>query len=136
MLSYQKNNLANGNPHIHSRCSTTYLIPIRLTVFQSFAIGILSLTSLLAQSDPPNKSYHYVWDTQPPDAYLVLRTQPNGQEIMKMPNGTLLEIIDRRDDGWWYVRVVSNGATGWALNQDKGRNRYWIYCCTAEKILE
>ena len=45
-----------------------------------------------------------------------------------MPNGTLLQTLQRRDDGWWYVRVVPSGEEGWTLSGQG--NRKWIECCT------
>ncbi|MBV8755334.1 MAG: trypsin-like peptidase domain-containing protein [Hyphomicrobiales bacterium] len=73
---------------------------------------------------------YYVDNTRPPDAFLALRTQPSatvGVKIMEMPNGTRLQVLQRRDDGWWYVRVVPTGQTGWARSR-VGRI-VWIYCC-------
>jgi hypothetical protein len=72
-----------------------------------------------------------VGDTRPPDAYLSLRTEPSGsrgQSIMHMPNGTLLDVLQRRADGWWLVRVVPSGEEGWALNRQG--SRVWIHCCS------
>jgi hypothetical protein len=78
-----------------------------------------------------NGSYSYVANTTPPDAFLSLRTQPSsstGQRIMAMSNGTLLEVLQRRSDGWWYVRVKAAGEEGWALSGQG--NRAWIVCCS------
>jgi TonB family protein len=48
-----------------------------------------------------------------------------------MANGTLLQVLQRQADGWWYVRVVSTGQQGWALSRQG--NTSWIECCqTAE----
>jgi hypothetical protein len=80
----------------------------------------------------PNNSLHYVSDTQPPDNFLSLRTVPSsrvGLRIKEMPNGTLLEILERRSDGWWHVKVVPSGETGWALSQYGSQT--WIKCCAA-----
>jgi hypothetical protein len=77
-------------------------------------------------------SYHYVANTRPPDAFLALRTHPSsrlGSRIMAMRNGTLLQVLDRRPDGWWQVRVVPSGEEGWALSGQG--NRQWIECCAA-----
>lgn len=76
---------------------------------------------------------YYVDNTRPPDAFLALRTQPStrtGAQIMQMPNGTPLQILQRRPDRWWYVRVVSSGQTGWAKSR-AGKN-VWIYCCISQ----
>jgi hypothetical protein len=80
-----------------------------------------------AQSRSPDDSYSYVANTRPPDAFLSLRSDPAtryGSSILSMPNGTLLQVLQRRNDGWWYVRVFPSGQEGWALSgQD---NRVWI----------
>lgn len=84
----------------------------------------------LSSNSSPGASLSYVANTEPPDAYLSLRTDPassRGQRLMAMPNGTLLEVLKRQPDGWWYVRVVPRGETGWALSS--GRDRQWIECC-------
>ena len=78
----------------------------------------------------PAAQYSYVWDTRPPDAWLALRTLPSssaGNQIVTMPNGTLIDVLDRRADNWWYVRIVQTGQVGWALSRQG--NRVWIYCC-------
>ena len=77
-----------------------------------------------------NATYHYVANTRPPDPFLSLRTHPTttvGQRITTMPNGTLLEVVQRLNDGWWFVRVVSTGVEGWAMSGD--RYAKWIDCC-------
>jgi hypothetical protein len=82
-----------------------------------------------AQDDPFATSYSYVVNTRPPDDFLALRTQPfrRGVPITTMPNGTLLELLQRRADRWWYVRVLPFGHEGWALSGQGSRN--WIECC-------
>jgi hypothetical protein len=104
-----------------------------LIVVAAFAANLLFHSPSFAQSGSSNGQYYYVGDTRPPDAFLALRTEPSGsigQRIMQMPNGTLLDVLQRRADGWWYVRVVANGATGWALSQHG--DRVWIYCCSSD----
>jgi TPR repeat protein len=76
-------------------------------------------------------SYFFVANTTPPDAYLSLRTQPttaSGQQIKEMPNGTTVQVLQRRSDGWWFVRVIPSGEQGWALSGIGNRN--WIVCCS------
>ena len=84
--------------------------------------------------NPPATSQYYVANTAPPDNFLSLRTLPSsisGQRIATMANGTLLQVLQRQADGWWYVRVVSTGQQGWALSRQG--NTSWIECCqTAE----
>lgn len=85
----------------------------------------------LAQAQS-NTSYHYVANTRPPDPFLSLRTHPTtvmGQRIMQMPNGTVLDVLQQRPDGWWFVRVIPTGQEGWALSGD--RYAKWIDCCVS-----
>ena len=85
---------------------------------------------------PPQRSLHYVDDTRPPDAWLALRSQPGssqGSQLARLTNGTMLEVIERRADGWWRVRVSGSGPgagqEGWVLN--RAGDRVWIHCCRA-----
>jgi uncharacterized protein YecT (DUF1311 family) len=72
-------------------------------------------------------SVYVVANTQPPDAYLSLRSEPttkSGVRIVQMPNGTKLEVLQRNPDGWWRVKIVDSGQEGWTLSgQGKAR---WI----------
>jgi hypothetical protein len=46
-----------------------------------------------------------------------------------MANGTKLDVLLRRADGWWYVKVLPTGEEGWAFS---GRgDKAWILCCAA-----
>jgi Bacterial SH3 domain len=86
-------------------------------------------TSMAQNASSDNDSY-YVANTRPPDAFLALRTNPtsgSGQRIATMPNGTPLKVLERRGDGWWYVRVLPSGPEGWALSRQG--NSVWIVCC-------
>jgi hypothetical protein len=59
-----------------------------------------------------------------------LRTYPssNSPRIMAMANGTKLDVLFRRADGWWYVKVWPTGEEGWAFSGTG--NKAWILCCT------
>ena len=48
---------------------------------------------------------------------------------MAMANGTKLEVLLRRADGWWYVKVSPTGEEGWTFNGTG--NKAYILCCTA-----
>ena len=74
-------------------------------------------------------AYSYVANTAPPDAFLALKAWPslNSPRIMAMVNGTKLEVLLRRTDGWWYVRVSPTGEEGWAFS-GRGAKAY-ILCC-------
>jgi predicted outer membrane repeat protein len=86
---------------------------------------------LITRRRPQSETQHYyVWNTKPPDNFLALRTEPtdeSGSRILKMPNGTLLDVVKKRTDGWWRVRVVESGQEGWALSTRD--TRVWIFCC-------
>jgi hypothetical protein len=75
------------------------------------------------------KAYSYVANTLPPDAFLALKTypSPNSPRIMAMANGTKLDVLLRRLDGWWYVKVWPTGEEGWAFSGQG--NKAWILCC-------
>jgi uncharacterized protein len=84
----------------------------------------------VAQNNSSDNQTYYVANIKPPDAFLALRTNPTsafGQRIMTMPNGTLLQVLQRQDDGWWYVKVISTGQQGWALSGQG--DKVWIECC-------
>ncbi len=102
---------------------------LKTLVAVMMAAGLLPFCtqSVVAQQ---SQAFHYVANTRPPDAYLALRTHPTtriGLQIATLPNGTLLEILERRGDGWWRVRVNPSGQEGWALSGTAGRT--WIECC-------
>ena len=91
---------------------------------------IVALTTIVPASLAQDRARYYVANTRPPDAFLALRTHPSstqGKRVLAMPNGTVLEVLSRRPDGWWYVRVPASGHEGWALSQAGGR--VWIECC-------
>jgi hypothetical protein len=74
-------------------------------------------------------SYDYVANTPPPDAFLALRT-PNlqkGLRITTLPPSTLLNVLERRPDRWWYVRLVPSSQEGWVFSGE-GKD-LWIECC-------
>ena len=87
-----------------------------------FPLGIAAVSA--------EEPIHFVANTKPPDAFLALRTDPTskqGRRIMEMPNGTQLRVLERRNDGWWHVRVVASNTDGWALSGQGGKS--WISCC-------
>jgi Bacterial SH3 domain len=102
----------------------------------TWALGVAWMTVILtfcsacfAQGVGSEDTY-YVANTRPPDAFLALRTNPTsgfGQRVATMPNGTLLTVLQRQGDGWWYVRVLPSGPEGWALSHQG--NSVWIVCC-------
>jgi Bacterial SH3 domain len=98
-------------------------------------IGIATLVALvfrfspaLAQDDPFDVPLYHI--TNAPNDTLALRTEPSfqrGLDITLVPNGTLVEVVERRKDRWWYVRLLPFGQEGWVLS---GRgSRRWVECC-------
>jgi hypothetical protein len=93
--------------------------------------------STIVQDTSSDTSIYFVANTQPPDAFLSLRINPTsafGQRITTMPNGTRLQVLQRQNDGWWYVRVLPAGPEGWALS--KIGNRILIECCATAAAVQ
>ena len=100
---------------------------VRIGVAAAWAACVALTAGLAAAED----AIHFVANTKPPDAYLALRTDPSakqGKRIMEMPNGTQLRVLQRRSDGWWYVRALAFNKEGWALSGQGSKS--WISCCT------
>lgn len=86
--------------------------------------------SSAGRNEPPpqqqrvqSEKFYYVGTVRPPDPWLALRTEPSarsGDRIMKMPQGTLLRLIERR--GFWWRVALTTGEEGWAHSK-------WIKCC-------
>lgn len=100
---------------------------------RSFAILLFALVAAVqlasTASAQSGSAYSYVANTSPPDAFLALKAFPslNSPRIMAMANGTKLEVLLRRTDGWWYVKVSPTGEQGWAFS-GRGSKAY-ILCC-------
>ena len=76
--------------------------------------------------------FYYVANATPLDAFLTLRAKPSfipRYIIMEMPTNTVLQVLQKRGDGWWYVRVVDSGIEGWARSGTS--QSAWIVCCTS-----
>jgi hypothetical protein len=105
------------------RATTPQTVLVCLFVLFSLALPLQSAAQDGSRAGP----YYIVANTRPPDAFFALRTDPSisvGRCIMEMPNGTILRVLRRNQDGWWYVRVVEAGREGWALS--RGDGAYWI----------
>jgi hypothetical protein len=91
-------------------------------------LALAASETVFAQGEAPS---YYVANTSPPDAFLALKTypSPNGPRIMAMANGTRLDVLLRRTDGWWYVRVWPGGEQGWAFSGNA--NKAYILCCAS-----
>jgi hypothetical protein len=102
-------------------------------IFAGLPITTILLSCVLACSGQPARAqeqFYYVANTSPPDAFLALRTEPSaitGQRIAKLPNGTKLKLLERREDAWWFVRVIQSGEQGWVLSGQNGT--IWVECC-------
>ena len=76
-----------------------------------------------AKTQGSGAQYHYVGPVFPPDPWLALRTVPSssgGKTLMKMPQGTLFKVNEKRGK-WWHVEL-RDGQSGWAHSD-------WIVCC-------
>jgi hypothetical protein len=95
-----------------------------LTILAFILVMPIGLPTASAQSS-------YVANTAPPDAFLALKTYPSGNSprIMAMANGTKLDVLLRRGDGWWFVKVSPTGEQGWAFSGSG--NKAYILCCGA-----
>ena len=94
-------------------------------------VGIAAVAPALAQQN----GHFYIANVLPPDDYVALRSAPSsqvGHRIGILPNGELVDVLERRSDGWWRLHVVASGAEGWALSGSGGRQ--WIVCCQAAPI--
>jgi hypothetical protein len=94
-------------------------------------VAVVFVVSLgLSGNSRAGTPYSYVANTLPPDAFLALKMFPsaNSPRIMAMANGTKLEVLLRRIDGWWYVKVWPTGEEGWAFS-GSGSKAY-ILCCS------
>jgi len=97
--------------------------------FVMAATAALFVTMMSRGAIAQDAGHSYVANTAPPDAFLALKRFPgNGPRIMAMANGTKLDVLFRRADGWWYVKVWPTGEEGWAFS-GKG-NKAYILCCT------
>ena len=82
------------------------------------------------EEDPFDSPLYHVVNTYSDDNVLALRTEPSlqtGLHIMLVPNGTMVEVVERRRDRWWYVRLLPFGQEGWILSGHGSRR--WIECC-------
>jgi hypothetical protein len=108
---------------------------MRGSVYGLCMVGLTVAAVLVGQpsiAQNITNEFYFVANTRPPDAFLALRTHPSstyGQRLAAMPNGTLLQVLQRRSDGWWQVRIVQSGQLGWALSGQHGKS--WIDCCSA-----
>jgi hypothetical protein len=100
-----------------------------IALVATLVVGLIAIPAKsIAQTSP---AYSYVANTAPPDAFLALKSYPslNSPRIMAMANGTKLDVLLRRADGWWYVKVWPTSEEGWAFS-GRGSKAY-ILCCSA-----
>lgn len=108
---------------------------MRRAIARRTALARLSLASWLllvalpAPSLAAPLSYHVIGNIRPPYEGLPLRTEPSntGKKVADMPNETVLEVLERLEDGWWLVRDTSNDLIGWALSRTS--DGIWIQPC-------
>ena len=111
-----------------ARCSSGINVDLKVGCLNELtAARIIAFQSDGAEQSLPEPQTYYVANTSPPDAFLSLRTLPStgaGSRIIAMPNGTVLQVLERSSDGWWRVRT-SHGVEGWALSRDYS-GKPWI----------
>jgi hypothetical protein len=101
--------------------------------FSTRLFGALAVASAVFSGNvsfAQSQQHYYVANVAPPDDYLALRSLPSssqGLRIAIMTNGTLVDVLEQRSDGWWRVRIYSSGVEGWALSG--AAQRQWIVCC-------
>jgi hypothetical protein len=103
-----------------------------LSATRALAVVILLITRVpgFAQEDMMGSPTYYVARTGSADDILTLRTEPSsrvGLYIMSIPDETLLDVVERRSDRWWFVRVLPFGQEGWVRSGDGSRR--WVACC-------
>ena len=93
--------------------------------FYCLAIVAVSSTVLMlpaTYSAKAEAAKYVVLNTNVPDLFLALRTEPSstsGRRLEEMPNLTWVQVMKKRPDGWWQVRDLATGQTGWALSGNK-----------------
>jgi hypothetical protein len=104
---------------------------IRASVVAFGLLLVICPSPVFAQEeDPFDTPLYHVVNTYSDDNVLALRTEPSlqsGLQIMLVPNGTLAEVVERRRNRWWYVRLLPFGQEGWVLSGHGSRR--WIECC-------
>ncbi|MBK3666262.1 DUF1311 domain-containing protein [Bradyrhizobium diazoefficiens] len=93
--------------------------------------SVIAAQPVAPSQDDSENNLAYVANTQPPDVFLSLRSEPGGtagHRMMKMANGTRLRVLKKQTDGWWYVQVLPGGQIGWGLSALNGKQ--WVECCT------
>jgi hypothetical protein len=107
----------------------------RFLINAACLLAVAIPTAVAAQQRGADTALHYVANTRPPDAFLALRSKPtaaSGVRLAVMPNGTALRVLERRNDGWWRVRIETSGLEGWALAAQGSRT--WIECCMTATV--
>jgi len=95
-------------------------------------LAAVTIGPMRHSSAQTGEAHSYVANTMPPDAFLALKSYPssNSPRIMAMANGTKVEVLLRRGDGWWLVKVWPTGEQGWAFSGQG--NKAYILCCTED----
>ena len=100
------------------RCWNVQKIVLRSCIYLIMvASSWIVLMIATCSSHAGDLSNYVVANTAPPDDFLALRTEPSaatGIRLEKMPNGTPLQVSEKRPDGWWRVQDRTTGQIGWA----------------------
>jgi len=100
------------------RCWNAQKIVVRSCIYLMIvASSWIVLMIATCSSHAGDLSNYVVANTAPPDDFLALRAEPSaatGIRLEKMPNGTPLQVFEKRPDGWWRVQDLTTGQIGWA----------------------
>jgi hypothetical protein len=102
---------------IHRRWNAQKIVVRSCIYLMIVASSWIVLMIATCPSHAGDLSNYVVANTAPPDDFLALRTEPSaatGIRLEKMPNGTPLQVFEKRPDGWWRVQDLTTGQTGWA----------------------
>ena len=97
------------------RCWSAQKFVVRSCIYLMIAASSWMIAT--CSSHAGDLSNYVVANTALPDDFLALRTDPSaatGTRLEKMPNGTPLQVFEKRPDGWWRVQDLTTGQIGWA----------------------
>jgi len=96
-----------------------------IQLFSGFVVAF-SVTSVafLAQAKADVCRNYTVKD--PKDPTVNLRATPNGSVVRSLRNGTQVTATEAEKNGWFLVRVIQSGATGWISTSRLTQNRDYV----------
>ena len=94
------------------------------------AIGTILISLFSTNSYAHSQNKYYIDNLTAPDNFLAIRTLPSTQEgkrVTILQNGSIVDVLEKRSDGWWFIRDTATGLKGWAVSNYG--NKQWIMCC-------